>query len=285
MGISLSDGQGVNPTAVETRIAMNGAHADGLITAAAFSWTASPCPAAVKIKFFRPAVANLQPTPPLTFLAERGPFDVTAPLTPPGYGGPSTAKQMVAITPPVEVRFGDLVAITNLTACGGPVYAYWPLLAPPPAGASLVVRGDVTSTVTSGRGDSYIQLTATGPSPALLLISERFAVTLAARDPRTDATAEGLPIALGTVGVAGYFSLPAFTGDPTFPEVTVKMADATHDPSLGGDFWVFHAPLTDTEYTVTVKDQYTGRVRTYSNGSPSPGQLCGGVDTSAFPSE
>lgn len=283
MGISLFGGQGVNPTSVETRIAMNGASADGFITSASFAWTATPCPAAVKIKFFRPAFPSLLGTPPLTFLAERGPFDVTASLTS-SYSGLLTAKQTVAITPEVEVHFGDLVAITNLTSCGGPVYTYWALLSPPPAGNSLVVPGDVTTTVTSGRTDLYIDLTATGSSPALLLLSRRFAVTLTAMDPRTGSTADGLPIPLGIVGgSAGYFSLPAFTGDPTFPEVTVKMVDATTYPSLGGDFWFFHAPLTDTQYTLTVKDQYTGRVRTYLNGSASPGQLCGGADTSAFP--
>ena len=83
--------------------------------------------------------------------------------------------------------------------------------------------------------------------------------------------------------IAGYFSLPDFTGDPRFPEVTVKMVDATRSPALGGDFWFFHAPLTDVQYTLTVKDQHTGAVKTYSNSSASPSQLCGGVDTSAFP--
>jgi hypothetical protein len=82
---------------------------------------------------------------------------------------------------------------------------------------------------------------------------------------------------------AGYFSLPDFTGDPTFPEVMVKMVDASRVPAFGGDFWFFHAPLTDVQYTLTVKDQKTGAVRTYSNTSGNPGQLCGAADTSAFP--
>jgi len=93
--------------------------------------------------------------------------------------------------------------------------------------------------------------------------------------------AAGVPNPLGSS--AGFFSLPDFTGDPTFPEVTVKMVDATGSPALGGDFWFFHAPLTDVQYTLTVEDRTTGAVKTYSNGSSSSGQLCGGVDTSAFP--
>jgi hypothetical protein len=82
----------------------------------------------------------------------------------------------------------------------------------------------------------------------------------------------------------GYFSLPAFTGDPAFPEVVLKMADATGAPApFGGSFWVFHAPLTDVGYTLTITDQMRGTVRVYTNTPSSPGQLCGGVDTSAFP--
>ena len=81
---------------------------------------------------------------------------------------------------------------------------------------------------------------------------------------------------------AGYFSLPDFTGDSTFPEVMVKMVDATGAPDVGGDFWFFQAPLTDVSYSITVTDQRIGAVRTYTSSSASPGQLCGGVDTNAF---
>jgi hypothetical protein len=118
-------------------------------------------------------------------------------------------------------------------------------------------------------------------SDGLVLLGGRFSVGLFATDPRTGAISVGVQNTLGDT--AGYFSLPDFTGDPTFPEVTVKMVDATGSPALGGDFWFFHAPLTDVQYTLTVTDQTTGTVKTYSNSSGSPGQLCGGVDTSAFP--
>jgi hypothetical protein len=116
----------------------------------------------------------------------------------------------------------------------------------------------------------------------LRLLGDRFLVTLSAMDPRTGMTADGVPTPLGIGGRAGYFSLPAFTSDPTFPEVTVKMVDATGSPAFGGGFWFFHAPLTDVRYTLTVTDQRTGAVRMYSNGSSGPGQICGSADTSAF---
>jgi hypothetical protein len=100
-------------------------------------------------------------------------------------------------------------------------------------------------------------------------------------NPRNGAVTFGVPNPLGDS--AGYFSLPDFTGDPTFPEIMVKMVDATGSPALGGDFWFFHSPLTDVQYTLTVTDQATLAVRTYTNTSGSPGQLCGAADTSAFP--
>jgi hypothetical protein len=189
----------------------------------------------------------------------------------------------VTLSPPVEVRAGDLVAITNLTTCGGPIYVYFGFAAPWPEGSSFTVPGDVTSTVTTGTVGRYIDLRASGTGPALGLLFDTFLVTLTAMDPRTGMTADGVPnlLGVGVGGRAGYFSLPAFTGDSIFPEVAVKMADM-RDTAGGGSYWFFHAPLTDVQYTLTVKNQRTGAVKTYSNNSASPGQLCGAADTSAF---
>ena len=116
-------------------------------------------------------------------------------------------------------------------------------------------------------------------SPTLSLLGGRFRATLRATDPRTGNTVEGeaVPRADGF----GYFSLPGFTGDPSFPEVFVKMTDGTALP--GRSFWIFHSGLTDVEYTLTVTDQATGAVRSYRRGAPGGAELCGGADTSAFP--
>lgn len=284
MGMSLVNGGNVNPpgAAVQTVLAMFAAEVDGRITTATFGWSESPCAAAVKIKVFRPSVPLFtvgfpDVRPPFAFVTERGPFDVTAPVE------RGFASQTVEVSPSVDVQAGDLVAITNVTTCGGPVHSRWPYGFPPFRGGSFTVPGDVTSTVTDGTVGDFIFLAASGPSPALALFSSRFAVTLTAVDPRTGVAADGVPNLLGFEGTAGYFSLPAFTGNPRFPEVTVKMLDATGSPTLGGGFWFFHSPLTDVQYTITVKDQYTGAVKTYSNTPGNPSQLCGGVDTSAFP--
>lgn len=118
-------------------------------------------------------------------------------------------------------------------------------------------------------------------SNQLCLLDGRFRVTLEATDPRAGNTGIGHAIPQGNRH--GSFSLPSFTGDPTFPEVIVKMLDATGvPPPLGGFFWVFHTGLTDLQYTMTVTDMMTGALRTYRNNRSDPANLCGGADTVAF---
>jgi hypothetical protein len=119
---------------------------------------------------------------------------------------------------------------------------------------------------------------AAGSGAELSLLDGRFRATIRARDLRTDRIVDGAAIPRGDG--FGYFSLPAFTGDPTFPEVFVKMVDATALPE--GYFWVFHTGLTDLEYTLTVTDQVTGAVRTYLREAPDGTALCGEADTMAF---
>jgi hypothetical protein len=264
-------------TTVQFRPAVN---LEGDATTATFGWSASPCPAAVKIKFFRP-----QPPPEpfqavFDFLEERGPFDVTAPLDPPGSG---IASQTVALTPPVHLQAGDVIAIANVTACGAPVYSGTTFtFPPPPPPSSVSVPGDVKSSIATSSGTigGAVFVTATGPSAFLGLLGDRFAVSLRATNPRNGATATGAPVRLANG--AGYFALPGLTGDPTFPEVTVKMTDATGVPSLGGTFWFFHAPLTDVDYVLTVTDQQRHVTRTYASSRSVSGELCGAADTSAF---
>lgn len=265
-------------TAVQLRPPVN---LDGDAVSATFGWSASPCPAAVKIKFFRPQ-GRLIPFGPtlLNFLEERGPFDVTAPADPPPSG---IATQTVPLSPPVHLIAGDLIAIANVTACGAPVYSgSTSMTPPPPAPSSLSVPGDETQfiAIESATVGGALFVTATGASPFLGLLGDRFAVSMTARNLRDRATATGKPIRLADG--AGYFSLPEFTGDANFPEVTVKMTDATGSPALGGTFWFFHAPLTDVDYELTVTDQKKHVTRTYANSRSASGDLCGSADTSAF---
>jgi hypothetical protein len=78
------------------------ATATGTIDTASFSWSAFPCPGAVKIKVFRRVGDTL------SFVAERGPFDVTS------------TDMTVTLTPAIPVEQGDLLAIARVDACGNP---------------------------------------------------------------------------------------------------------------------------------------------------------------------
>jgi photosystem II stability/assembly factor-like uncharacterized protein len=65
---------------------------------------------------------------------------------------------------------------------------------------------------------------------------------------------------------------------PAEAEIFVKMADRRAAPSRA--FWFFHASVTDLDYTITVRDTATGRLRFYRNEPANPG--CGAADTGAF---
>jgi hypothetical protein len=269
----------VNPTKTQTMISViQEANTTGFVTSATFGWSSTPCPAAVKIKFFRTLGFGY-----FNYLTERGPFDVTSPFTPAGTVPP--VVQTVPLDPPVALQKGDVIAITNVTACGGPTWsvAAIPLPTLPPPYLTFAFDGDVNYGIGPAGAipSSYsLYLYATGPSRGLGLLNGRFEVSLSATDPRTGRTTTGT--ARSVDDTAGYFGLPDFTANPDIPEITVKMVDATTaPPPFGGAFWFFHASLTDVTYTLTVTDHQTGRIRTYgSAGSPA---FCGGADTNAFP--
>jgi hypothetical protein len=101
-----------------------------------------------------------------------------------------------------------------------------------------------------------------------------FDLTLTAHDPRTGNTGSGTVI--GQNDVYGYFSIPAVSGNAGNPEVIVKMVDAT---GIGQNYWVFYGCMTDLEYTLAVKENATGVVKTYSKDAGKP---CGQFDTSGF---
>jgi len=118
------------------------ADATGLVDTAQFSWSSFPCPAEVKIKFFRRHGSTV------VYLAERGPFDVTS------------GDMTVALTPPVAVEQGDLVGITRLADCGN-AGAITGIVNP----GYLAYSGDVTSDVgfaAGQNGGAVLDLSATG---------------------------------------------------------------------------------------------------------------------------
>jgi hypothetical protein len=124
---------GFNQTPVTAIDLSNPASQAATLNSAAFTWSATPCPGAVKIKFFRPT-----PTGSLAFLTERGPFDVIS-LT-----------QFVFLTPTVDVQAGDLVGIARLTACGSPVGQ-----TPGNPQGFIGFNSDVTVAVTTSQGTLF----------------------------------------------------------------------------------------------------------------------------------
>ena len=120
---------------------------------------------------------------------------------------------------------------------------------------------------------------ANGPDQ-LCLLGGKYEASLIARRRGTAVPFPGRAIVEGDR--FGYFSFPDVTGDPTFPEVFVKMVDASNaPPPYGGSAWVFHSSLTDLDYTLTVRETETGRVRIYTAARSGP-LTCGEADTSAF---
>jgi hypothetical protein len=240
-------------------------------------WSSLPCPGAFKLKFFRPDINAPSPTGPvMRFLAERGP--IHALLVPPPIPLPGPILFTTRLDSPVPLEPGDLIGITPLAPCGTPY------LVPAPSGSGALslagdVRSDFSPVVQAQRLPVSVLVAAFGRTDALLLF-DRFEVRLTATDPRTHATAAGFAVAQSDL--AGYFSLPDFTGDSYLPEVGVKMLDATDSPELGGTYWFFFASLTDVDFELTVLNLGTGEERRYRSRDSGSAQLCGGVDTSAF---
>ena len=244
---------------------------DEYLTTATFRWAAAPCAASVKIKVVSQAVEfRGSPQYRLVLVDERGPFDVLQ------------TTQTVALVPPLFFFRGSMIAIAGVTSCGGPVSGE----ARAPPGGSLVLQGDWITTTTGVSPVPFAPSTSLSvlvqaSDDSLVLLKNRFRVTLAATDPRTGRTTTGRGTSQGDR--YGFFSLPDFSGAPYSPEVVVKMADATGlAPPFGGSYWFFYSSLTDVQYTLTVTDQLTGKVRTYSKITGGSGLLCGGADTSAF---
>ena len=137
-------------------------------------------------------------------------------------------------------------------------------------------KADSSTGSASIESESSRVLSASGTE--LSLLSNRFRVTLSATDPHRNQTSDGVAIAQDDR--FGYFSLPAFTGDESFPEVFVKMVDGRSLP--GKAFWVFYTGLTSLHYTITVTDTVTGEAQTYDNSSGGSSVFCGGADTTTF---
>ncbi|MEO8192018.1 MAG: PKD domain-containing protein [Acidobacteriota bacterium] len=131
-------------------------------------------------------------------------------------------------------------------------------------------------TASNAAGSSIATLpVAVTPADVLRLnAAHSFDLTLSARDPRTGATGAG--IVIGQNDVYGYFGLPTLSGNAGNPELIVKMVDAS---SIGQNYWVFYGSMTDLEFSLSVKENATGIVKTYAQ---DPSHPSGQFDTSGF---
>jgi hypothetical protein len=59
-------------------------------------------------------------------------------------------------------------------------------------------------------------------------------------------------------------------------EIMIKVLDGRQ---INDHFWVFYGSLSNVEYEITVTDNETGRLRTYTN---PPGRVASVTDTEAF---
>ena len=111
-----------------------------------------------------------------------------------------------------------------------------------------------------------------GTTAEQLCLGDAFAVTVTWKDPRT-----------GNEGVGGTIPMTRDTGGFWFfresnAELMVKVLDGR---SVNGHWWVFHAGLSDVEYTLTV-EPVGGEPVVYTN---PPFTLGTGADTTAFDEE
>ncbi len=118
-----------------------------------------------------------------------------------------------------------------------------------------------------------VPLSATAPcvagSAILCLNSQRFKLEVRWKDFQGNTGAgQAIPLTSDT----GYFWF--FSSNNV--ELVVKVLDAR---AFNGRFWVFYGALSNVEYTLTVTDTATGRVKSYTNPSGSFGSV---GDTDAF---
>ncbi len=134
---------------------------------------------------------------------------------------------------------------------------------------------DLTSAPATADPDTIVRTsraTAASCSPSatrLCLQGGRFAVEARWKDFQgKTGTGQAVPLS----GDTGYFW---FFG-PDNVEVVLKVLDGR---PLNNKFWAFYGALSSVEYTLTVTDTETGKVKTYTNPS---GRLASVADTAAF---
>jgi len=207
--------QSLHAVGEQTFVNLTGpASATGTIATAWLSWSASPCPAAVKIKVFRRKAETL------VFVAERGPFDVITDEFP---------FMAVTLEPPIEVAQGDLIGLSRVSDCFGPlIYAN---LSPGgahelrPTEGLVRYDGDLVADVAYSSGSTE---------------ATSYVLGVSGSGPATEQVASVIPVAGSTPGAFGsYFRTAVQLSNPWSQTISGRLvfhaAGATSspdDPSL-----------------------------------------------------
>lgn len=144
----------------------------------------------------------------------------------------------------------------------------------PPAAtdAPLPAVPPVTCNLQAPRDEVTTPGTCTPSANTLCLLGGRFRVEVGfTTDHAGSGPATAVPFSGGDQSGRFWFF------DPGNIELLVKVLDGR---SVTGSFWVFYGALSNVEYSVTVTDTETGRVRVYDNPKNN---FCGRADTAAFP--
>jgi hypothetical protein len=171
--------------------------------------------------------------------------------------------------PPLQVASTDQVVGLNADLLDGLHAASFALAADLSALQDLVAAQQDTI-------DSQEQLIAR-LHPKLVLHSSRFRAWVTFVDGGVRQPAEAVPV--GTMDDSGFFY---FSRD-FYVDVYLTILDGR---PVNARWWVFTAPLTDLEYSVTVLDTETGAVNTYSSPAGARATIFdfnAFVDTGGFP--
>ncbi len=185
------------------------------------------------------------------------------------YGGLSDVEYTLTVTDTETGLARRYVNPPGQLASVGDTQAFGPL------GARAARRPAVTGPrssrpIVTERFDAAAVTGTCLPGPTRLCLNGgRFTVEASWKD-FANQTGQGTAVAM--TGDTGYF----WFFDAGNIETVLKVLDGT---SLNGRFWVFYGALSNVEYTLTVTDTVTGKVKTYRNPK---GQFASVADTSAF---
>jgi ELWxxDGT repeat protein len=182
------------------------------------------------------------------------------------YGALSNVEYTLTVTDTQTGLARRYVNPPGQLASVGDTQAFGPLGAraarvPASTGARPVVTERIDAAAVTG--------TCVPGASRLCLNGGRFAVEASWKD-FSDRTGHGTAVSM--TGDTGYF----WFFDATNIETVLKVLDGT---AVNGHFWVFYGALSNVEYTLTVTDTVTGKVRSYRNPK---GQFASVADTAAF---